>query len=437
VGSGTGSVLSVSKSWDGLTLGRSDYFRLITLPVSHYARNWIELSALATSGAGVTWNQATTTWDAADALTWGGLIVADANIEVTPYISVQDGSVPSTLIDAMSLNSTLTSYNALAPATTGTIAYAPLRPGQGVVQANSSLQWNLTVPSVYTYVADFRFTPSLDDYTLFVMGIPADPLTNPSTAAQKAGTFAIMSLRWNATATSTYVRYEGETGEMMMFATGQGSVRVPVPLEEGDLVTVAISQDTASRTLLVYHHRLDQVFSVTDPQAAPVSSFDMVRLYVSGIDRAPGVIGNVEIHNVSWSEATFKATAPVRSLIGYSPYKEFIPGDYDYQQALVWLAATVADRSLDLTINPAKMVVDVPDIIRRGTVSVGTGGVNVTFPAGFNAAPDVQVTQIGGASLAIVRVTAVTASGFTVRLFDAAAPTTAVAGTISYIAYGY
>lgn len=436
VGSGLGSTLAVGKAWDGLSFARADYYRSVALPANFYARNWVETAAVATSGAGTTWRQAKFPWSDAAGVTWAGSVVGDIDVEITPYIAVQDAtSVPASLVEAFRLNGSMTGHFGTTPNLVGVEAYGPMRGGSGLKGDQTQASWIVTTPSVYTATIDFRFAPSLDDYTLFVMGVPADPRTNPDSAAQKAGRFTIMRLQNVGASVNNIVDYDGATGELVMTATGQPDAAVAMPLEEGDLVTVSITQTASDRTLMAYHHRLGEFFSVTIAQA-PVGSFNRFRLY-SSASTLPGTFGNAEIHNVSTTFAAFQATAPMRAPVGFQPYKELVPGDYGYQNAILWLAAELPTRSIDVAVAPTTLRVDVPDLLQRGTVSVPSGGVSITYGTAFKAAPDLAVTQVGGATLAIIRVTAASATGFTVQMFDAAAPATAVAGTISYQAIGY
>lgn len=149
------------------------------------------------------------------------------------------------------------------------------------------------------------------------------------------------------------------------------------------------------------------------------------------------VIADVEIRNEALTEAAFTRLLETRAPAGYGPFRELVPGDYEYENAKVWLRVDARDAPQDdLSVTVGKLTVDVPDITDRGTDSISNTGTTITFERTFNVAPEVTVTPTGS-TLSLPLVTAITTTTFTVELYDPASPATKIAGDITWTAIGY
>lgn len=437
VGTGAGSILKVDKGPDGLTRAVADYYRPISLSHSFYARNWIEFLMILTANAGATWNDATYTWANAGDTTWLGSITDTAGTRVKPYIAVQAaGTTPADLFEAFALNGGTTGSNGTTPSTATGVAYGPLHYGQGVT-VGSRLAYNLTGgPSAFTFLLDMRFTAPQGTFAPFLLGIPADPYSTGNTPEDVAfGDYTVFRLQ---TATGFYtLRYLASLDIFRLSVTGQADMDLVVPTETDDLLTFGLAQDATSRTLMAHNIRTGEIYSVTAALAG-IGALTAWRNFfdVGDPQSAPATVGGVQLRTTAMSVDAFSNYAPFHAPAGYAPFKELVPGDFSYQNALIWISLVNSDPSLDVQIAAAKLRVDVPDIINRGEVTVGTGGFTVVYATPYKVLPDVQVTQTSG-TLAIPKVTGRTVVGFTVQLFDVTSPTTAVAGTVSYTAAGY
>lgn len=124
--------------------------------------------------------------------------------------------------------------------------------------------------------------------------------------------------------------------------------------------------------------------------------------------------------------------------VGYTTFREFITGDYEYQKALFRLAmeSKTADRAL---IEEIDIAIDVDDVYDRGTTTVTDKnyGANVIFNRVFAIAPEVTITMRTGNALNAIRpeIISVQTTGFTVRLYDVEGNLTT--GTFTWIAAGY
>ena len=436
-GTGAGSTLVVDRDADGLTKATADYYRTITLADTFYARNWIEMLTILTAGSGVNWNDAGFTWAAAGDATWLGSIQDTSGTQTKAYIAVQNASAtPADLIEAFPLNGSTTGSNGTTATSPSGIAYGALHYWQGLNSgAGARAQWLFTGTSVFTFLADFRFTASKGSYTPFLLGIPADPIMEQSAEDVLYGNYTLFRVMVGANSYS--LRYVAASDLFRLSVTGQADMDLVVPTESGDLLTFGLAQDTTSRTLMAFNVRTGETYSVSSAQA-PLGAVTEWRNFETAASpqRAPGVIGGVQVRNTAMPLDTFKTYAPYHAPTGYAPFKELVPGDFNYQNALVWVSLVNFDRSLNVRLASAKLRVDVPDVVNRGTLSVGTGGSSVTYAPGYKALPTLQVTQTGGV-LAIPKITAQSTTGFTVQLFDVTNIAVAVSGTVSYTAAGY
>lgn len=125
--------------------------------------------------------------------------------------------------------------------------------------------------------------------------------------------------------------------------------------------------------------------------------------------------------------------------VGYTPFKTFYPGDYEFETAMVGVRIRSFDTSSRVGILGLTHNVDVPDITDRGSATVGSGetsGKSVTFAKTFSIPPDVYAVFAEGTTAAVAEITGVTETGFTFILRDVNSPATLVEGTITWAALG-
>lgn len=125
---------------------------------------------------------------------------------------------------------------------------------------------------------------------------------------------------------------------------------------------------------------------------------------------------------------------------GYEKWRDFIPGDYEYREAMfrVVLESKNADRGL---LTNLQATIDVPDLIDRGSttiVSAATGAV-VTYNRTFHIVPEITLAArggVGGNPIAPEFYGSPTKTNFTVRLRDTVTGAY-VTGSFTWAAHGY
>lgn len=155
------------------------------------------------------------------------------------------------------------------------------------------------------------------------------------------------------------------------------------------------------------------------------------------VRRANAVVADLAIRSAGMTQAEFAERIAFRKPLGNFPPKPLQPGDYRYERAIIGILLQDAARTTrEVALDTAKLTVDVPDVTDRGSVTLTTSGATIPFTRSFYDPPEIQVIQTGGSTRALPSVSTIMASGFFVQLFDAASPTTPVAGTISWTALG-
>ena len=152
---------------------------------------------------------------------------------------------------------------------------------------------------------------------------------------------------------------------------------------------------------------------------------------------ANAVLADLGVRSTPMDEAAFRDLVAERGPLGYGPFRDLVPGDYEYAKALIGLLLSAPVTGERVAIADAVLNVDVPDVRDRGTASVPATGATVVFNRSFTDPPEVQVTLKAGGTPALPEITAITTTGFDVQLFDAADGVTLVAGTVSWSALGY
>ncbi|AJD82921.1 hypothetical protein PJWF_00027 [Achromobacter phage JWF] len=122
------------------------------------------------------------------------------------------------------------------------------------------------------------------------------------------------------------------------------------------------------------------------------------------------------------TEEQFRQSLINEAPVGFGPFQQFVPGDYEYETALyrISMVSSSGDRGV---INKLQVDVDVPDMMDRGRVTItpamaAAGPTWVSFSRPFHIPPE-PVTNLMSASFeCVVRVLpdSVTRAGFMVYL---------------------
>lgn len=153
---------------------------------------------------------------------------------------------------------------------------------------------------------------------------------------------------------------------------------------------------------------------------------------------AKGIIFDLVLRSDALSLEDLKTMADSPP-VGYTPFQNFYPGDYQYQEAMVGVRVRATDVNNQAGILGLKLNIDVPDVTDRGSAEVGpteTAGKTVAFSKQFTIPPEVNVVFAGGTTAAVAEITSVTTTDFTFILRNVSSPATLVTGEVTWAAIG-
>lgn len=154
-----------------------------------------------------------------------------------------------------------------------------------------------------------------------------------------------------------------------------------------------------SRRAIYAERRLPEHFGVSDNAGKSVELIkneSLGRLSDAFLENANAVIDMVSFYDGVMDKNTFLDRA--NTVNGYSAFKEFYVGDYEYQRALVRLSVKAEQMNSGINLYNVVHNVDIPDTDDRGTVVITdtTASTKVYFNKFYYHAPEVSVTLIGG-----------------------------------------
>ncbi len=116
------------------------------------------------------------------------------------------------------------------------------------------------------------------------------------------------------------------------------------------------------------------------------------------LENANAVIDMVSFYGGVMDEVTFAQRA--NTVQGYSAFKEFYVGDYEYQRALVRLSVRAEQLNSGINLYNVVHNVDIPDTDDRGKVVIAdtTAPTKVYFNKFYYHVPEVSVTLVGGST---------------------------------------
>lgn len=190
----------------------------------------------------------------------------------------------------------------------------------------------------------------------------------------------------------------------------------------------------------VFSRAFSETVSARDAakKAFGLREFEALAAFDELVKGATGVIDGLTIFDDAMTFEAFVNMIEQDSPLEYSAFRRLIPGDYDYQEAIVKVTASseLGDRAV---ISDLNLQIDVPDVNDRGRVTCSASAATpVAFVRTFTVPPEVLLTVMGGGAgqVLIPRVIgAITLTGFTVGLFKTDG--SLADGVVSWSADGY
>lgn len=228
------------------------YFADVDLAREWYARNWIELRAVATTGSDLTWATSGFTWETAGEGTWLGLLSDSTGVEATPQIYLDAYPEPS-LVEGWQLAGAATGLLGTTAADATGLNYGDGYFRQGaLVDDFTTLDWDKNVPAQFSATFDVAASDATAGYSVI--------------------------LRLDGSNGWLQLGYDEPSGFLFLEDGSGNRLEVPVPAEDGDVITIGVDQSLTRRSLYAATRRYPSVVADVD-LFAPVGTFTTVALH--------------------------------------------------------------------------------------------------------------------------------------------------------------
>lgn len=190
--------------------------------------------------------------------------------------------------------------------------------------------------------------------------------------------------------------------------------------------------------VVAYRKAISETLTVTEAlsKAFGLSEFEAFTLFEEYVRRANAVISDMVIGTGDISLVDFKNIVDSGKAPGYSAFRDFAQGDYEYQYG-IFRAVLESTNAFRARLAELKLTIDVPDVTDRGSAVItdALAGVYVEFNREFHVVPEIIMTLTGGTVVAIPDAIDKSMTGFTAILTNTSG--TRVTGTVSWSAHGY
>ena len=150
-----------------------------------------------------------------------------------------------------------------------------------------------------------------------------------------------------------------------------------------------------------------------------------------------GILSDIALLSAPVSESEIADMAGQSYPHGFSAWRRFDDGEFEFRKALVKLImeSEDAEGAYDSKVTDHKVVSDVFDIMESGVLTITRASHRVTFKKRFHRIPVISVTSLNTTAFAIPEVQEVTRTYFDIRLRVANGDS--ASGNISWRASGY
>lgn len=156
-------------------------------------------------------------------------------------------------------------------------------------------------------------------------------------------------------------------------------------------------------------------------------------------DKKPNtVIYDIEFDNVALSENSFVEYYTKTTPLNYSTLQPLIPGEYEYQNAIVGVQMRIPPTQGRFGIIGSKLHIDVEDTVEKGTVVLSAGGPStVRLNKKFYTIPHVLTSLVDSEGVGVIEVSEVAKDYFVIGLKSLTNPTEYVSGTVDWLVDGF
>lgn len=156
-------------------------------------------------------------------------------------------------------------------------------------------------------------------------------------------------------------------------------------------------------------------------------------------ERQPNaVIYDIEFDNAVLGENAFVEYYTKTTPLNYSTLQPLIPGEYEYQNAIVGVQMRIPPTQGRFGIIGSKLHIDVEDTVEKGTVVLSAGGpTTVRLNKKFYTIPHVLTSLVDSEGVGVIEVSEVAKDYFVIGLKSLTNPTEYVSGTVDWLVDGF
>jgi hypothetical protein len=154
--------------------------------------------------------------------------------------------------------------------------------------------------------------------------------------------------------------------------------------------------------------------------------------------QANSVIYDIEFDNTPLNEADFSDYYTKTTPLNYSTLQPLIPGEYEYQNAIVGVQMRIPPTQGRFGIIGSKLHVDVEDTVEKGNVVLTSAGpTTVRLNKKFYTVPHVLTSLVDSEGVGIIEVSEVGKDYFVIGLKSLTNPNEYVNGSVDWLVDGY
>lgn len=196
-------------------------------------------------------------------------------------------------------------------------------------------------------------------------------------------------------------------------------------------------KDVYSRLLNVVHHQEIKINDSYFRELVKLKS-ENFSLFDEDERQANSVIYDIEFDNTPLTEADFSDYYTKTTPLNYSTLQPLIPGEYEYQNAIVGVQMRIPPTQGRFGIIGSKLHVDVEDTVEKGNVVLTSSGpTTVRLNKKFYTIPHVLTSLVDSEGVGIIEVSEVGKDYFVIGLKSLTNPSEYVNGSVDWLVDGY
>jgi len=203
--------------------------------------------------------------------------------------------------------------------------------------------------------------------------------------------------------------------------------------------------------VVTFRRYFEESFNLNDSFAKQVTKnlSETIYLDVQFIQNSASIVYDISVRSASYYDLQDLRTFARQSQIaGYEQGVEFLPGDYDFERAVIGLVVTNNNKDSTIGFKEIDMYTDTPDVMDRGAAEITNSGPNYDSQTGYTKVyynkpyhlrPNVVAAVVGGSVLSdyIIDPNDFTNTYFRVKLVAKSDYSTPTTGNLLWKATGY